>query len=217
MKHLDILSELCGGSARHDRWRKIYLTFDDGPDPVWTPLVLDVLAQHEVPATFCILGAHAAQYPTLVKRMMVEGHEIANHTMWHRDLSKITPAEVRREIVDTTAIIAGICPTVAIRYMRAPYGIWTEDVIAESAKAGLMPLRWSVDPLDWALPGVDAIIDAVLAAVRPNSIVLMHDGIPPGELITHAHTATREQTVIALSRLIPALKERDFVISALPP
>ncbi|SIT43569.1 Chitooligosaccharide deacetylase [Paraburkholderia ribeironis] len=216
VKRLDCLSEVHGECDHDSQRRRVYLTFDDGPNSVWTPKVLDVLAQHQVPATFCVLGMYAADHPKLIERMIVEGHEVANHTMTHRDLSKCDPDQVRCEILDVNATIKRTCPAAAMRYVRAPYGIWTKEVIAESAKAGLTALHWSVDPRDWSRPGVDAIVDAVLAAVCPGSIVLLHDGSPPGESAPHAHAASREQTVTALSRLIPALKERKFVISSLP-
>ncbi|MEM5345620.1 chitooligosaccharide deacetylase NodB [Paraburkholderia azotifigens] len=205
----------CEGEGKGEP-RKVYLTFDDGPHPIWTPKVLDLLAQQQVPATFCVLGVYAAQYPQLIQRMVSEGHDVANHTMTHRDLSKCEPDQIRREIAEANATIQRACPTAAVRYMRAPYGIWTSAVIGESAKAGLMALHWSVDPRDWSRPGADAIVDAVLTSVRPGSIVLLHDGFPSEESELHDRAASREQTVMALSRLLPALKERNLVISSLP-
>ncbi|SIT52076.1 Chitooligosaccharide deacetylase [Paraburkholderia piptadeniae] len=216
VKRFDYLSEVSCKFGRHHQPRKVYLTFDDGPDLIWTPKILDVLARHRVPATFCVLGAYAASHPQLIERIIVEGHEIANHTMTHRDLSKCEPEQTRLEILEANAIIKRTCPAAAVRYVRAPYGIWTKEVIAESAKAGLTALHWSIDPRDWSRPGVDAIVHAVLASVRPGSIVLLHDGSPPREWDPNADATSREQTVMALSRLIPALKERKFVISSLP-
>ncbi|MEX3693951.1 chitooligosaccharide deacetylase NodB [Paraburkholderia sp. BR14263] len=196
--------------------RKVYLTFDDGPHPIWTPKVLDLLARQQVPATFCVLGAYAAEYPELIRRMVSEGHDVANHSLSHRDLSKCEPDQIRHEIAEANALIQRACPAAGVRYMRAPYGKWTNDVIAESMKSGLMPLHWSVDPRDWSRPGAEAIVDSVLASVLPGSIVLLHDGAPPEECDLQHRDASRAQTVIALSRLIPGLKKRGFVIGSLP-
>ncbi|MCX5545361.1 chitooligosaccharide deacetylase NodB [Paraburkholderia sp. CNPSo 3076] len=196
--------------------RKVYLTFDDGPHPIWTPKILDLLARQRVPATFCVLGAYAAEYPELIRRMVSEGHDVANHSLSHRDLSKCEPGQIRHEIAEANALIQRACPAAAVRYMRAPYGKWTNDVISESMKAGLMSLHWSVDPRDWSRPGAEAIVDSVLTSVLPGSIVLLHDGAPPEECDLHHRDASRVQTVIALSRLILGLKERGFVISSLP-
>ncbi|PVE20896.1 chitooligosaccharide deacetylase NodB [Microvirga sp. KLBC 81] len=196
--------------------RSVYLTFDDGPDPLCTTEVLNVLAEHRVPATFCVIGAYAADQPQLVQRMIAEGHEVANHTMNHRDLSKCGPGEVHHELLEANRTIRMACPQAPIRHMRAPYGVWTEEVLTTSASAGMAPLHWSVDPRDWSRPGINAIVDAVLASVRPGAIVLLHDGCPPDELGQSTHAGLRDQTVMALSRLIPALHERGFVIRPLP-
>lgn len=196
--------------------RSVHLTFDDGPNPYCTPDILDVLAEYRAPATFCVLGTYAANEPSLIRRMIAEGHEVANHTMTHPDLSSCEPDEVQYQILAASRAIRCACPQAAVRRVRAPYGIWTEEVLALSAKAQLAALYWSVDPRDWSCPGVDAIVDAVLASVRPGAIVLLHDGCPPDELGRGIHAGLRSQTLKALSQLIPALRERGFAISPLP-
>ncbi|NVI09338.1 chitooligosaccharide deacetylase NodB [Paraburkholderia youngii] len=216
MNHPDYLTEVRSNSDCADLRPKVYLTFDDGPHPVWTPKILDILAYEQAAATFCVIGAYAAEYPELIKRIAAEGHDLANHTMTHPDLSKCEPDLVRREIWEADALIKETCPAAKVTYIRAPYGIWTKDAIGETGKAGLIALHWSVDPRDWSQPGVNAIVDAVMASVRPGSIVLLHDGSPPGESNSDVHTTSRRQTAEALSRLIPALKARRFVISRLP-
>ncbi|MFB6463993.1 chitooligosaccharide deacetylase NodB [Bradyrhizobium tunisiense] len=195
--------------------RNVYLTFDDGPDPRWTASILDVLAEHEAPATFFVIGTCAAAHPKLIQRIIAEGHEVGNHTMTHPDLSRCEPAEVQHEIQSASDVIRTVCPEASLRHIRAPYGIWTDQVFAMSTKAGLVPLHWSVDPRDWSRPGVPAIVDAVLAAVRPGAVVLLHDGCPPVER-EQAIDCGRDQTLEALSRLIPALGEQGFAICSLP-
>ncbi|MFB9982598.1 chitooligosaccharide deacetylase NodB [Mesorhizobium newzealandense] len=196
--------------------RSVYLTFDDGANLLFTPQILDVLAQHRVPATFFVIGAYAAEQPELIQRMIAEGHEVGNHTMTHTDLSRCGFEEVQREIFDANLAIMMACPQASVRYFRAPYGAWSQEVITASEIAGLTPLHWSVDPRDWSRPGVDAIVDAVLTSVRPGAIVLLHDGCPPDELTLGAYAYLRDQTTTALSRLIPALHDRGYEIRSLP-
>nr|WP_311974298.1 chitooligosaccharide deacetylase NodB [Bradyrhizobium glycinis] len=196
--------------------RPIYLTFDDGPNPFCTPEVLDVLSRHGVPATFFVIGTYATEQPELIRRMIAEGHEVANHTMTHPDLSRCGPAEIRDEVLKASEAIRSVCPQASPRHMRAPYGIWTREVLAMSASAGLTAVHWSVDPRDWSRPGVDEIVNSVLASVRPGAIVLLHDGYPPDEGGLCTEATLRDQTTMALSYLIPALQRRGFVIRPLP-
>nr|WP_210381537.1 chitooligosaccharide deacetylase NodB [Microvirga zambiensis] len=196
--------------------RSVYLTFDDGPHPLFTPKILDVLAEHRVPAAFFVIGSCAAAQRDLIRRIVAEGHEVANHTMTHPDPSRCKPDEVQYEILAANRTIKLVCPQASVRYMRAPFGIWTEDLLTASARAGLTPVHWSADPRDWSRPGANAIVDAVLGSIRPGVIVLLHDGCPPDELNPGTRAGLRDQTVRALSRLIPALHDRGFEIRSLP-
>ncbi|UWU19409.1 chitooligosaccharide deacetylase NodB [Rhizobium sullae] len=193
--------------------RSVYLTFDDGPNPFSTPQILDVLAEHRVPATFFVVGVFAKEQPDLIRRIVAEGHDVANHTMTHPDLTACEPQDIEREINEASRAILSACPEAAVRHIRAPYGAWTEDVLSKSASAGLEAVHWSSDPRDWSRPGVDAIVDAVLSTARPGAIVLLHDGCPPDEV---GLSGLRDQTLLALSRLIPALHSRGFAIRLLP-
>lgn len=216
MRRLDdrwkVQSECADGTGR----RSVYLTFDDGPNPCFTPQILDVLAQNRVPATFFVIGAYAAEHPDLIQRMIAEGHEVGNHTMSHPDLSKCGLGEVQREVSEANQAIMLACPQASIRYIRAPYGAWSEEVLTASEIAGLAALHWSIDPRDWSRPGTDAIVDAVLASVRPGAIVLLHDGCPPDESTRSTQASLRNQTVMALSNLIPALDACGYEIRSLP-
>nr|AFJ42532.1 NodB [Mesorhizobium plurifarium] len=215
MSYFDFLSQVHNECADGAGQPSVYLTFDDGPHPSCTPEVLDVLAAHRVPATFFVIGAYAADQPELIQRMIAEGHEVANHTMTHPNLSACEPGQVQREIFEANRVIKVACPRASVRYMRAPYGVWTEEVIASSASAGLAAVHWSVDPQDWFCPGVDAIVDAVLASVRPGAIVLLHDGCPPSEMKPSRDASLRSQTIKALSRIIPALHDRGLEMRSL--
>lgn len=206
----------CSDACSGDGERSIFLTFDDGPNLFCTPQVLDVLAEHQALATFCVIGAYAARHPELIRRIAAEGHGVANHTMTHPDLSRCEPGEASREIVEASRVIRRICPQLPLDYLRAPYGVWTGEAHAAAALFELDPLSWSVDPQDWARPGADAIVETVLKDIRPGGIILLHDGCPPGELPDGSHAGLRAQTVMALQRLIPALHQRGFVFRPLP-
>ncbi|GLR46190.1 chitooligosaccharide deacetylase NodB [Mesorhizobium amorphae] len=216
MTPLDSIAEVHAECADGSDRQSVYLTFDDGPNPICTPEILDVLAAHGVPATFFVVGAFAADQPELIRRMISEGHVIGNHTMTHPDLSKCTPDEIQLEIFEANKAIRMACPQALVGHMRAPYGIWTEEVLTTLASARLAAVHWSVDPRDWSRPGVDATVDAVLASVGPGAIVLLHDGCPPDELRPGTLAGLRDQNVTVLSRLIPALHDRGFVFRSLP-
>ena len=184
----------------------VYLTFDDGPHPTWTPRVLDVLDLYGAPATFLVLGQGAARYPEIVERMVAEGHEAENHTYDHvwldrapRDLfiSQVTAAD------DALHAAAGerVDP---IACLRPPYAAMNEHTRDLAAELGKSIVLWSVDTQDWRRPGDEQIASHVLANVRPGSIVLMHDG--GGE---------RSQTIAALGTVLDAPPARGYTFGLL--
>jgi peptidoglycan/xylan/chitin deacetylase (PgdA/CDA1 family) len=180
--------------GKRTRSNAVALTIDDGPHPVWTPKVLDLLAEHEVRATFSVIGEQAQEYPRLVRRVVRAGHGICNHSMTHpQPFGARSTAAVRREIVDAQSAIsdaAGEEPEL----FRSPGGSWTEAVLDVADELGLAPVGWSVDPRDWSLPGTTAIENTLLQA-RAGDIMLCHDG--GGE---------RAQTVAALGAVLPQLR-----------
>ncbi len=188
--------------------RRVALTFDDGPDPRYTPQVLDLLAGHGITATFCLVGRNARRYPELVARIADAGHVLANHTMTHPDLTRLTPDEVHREIADASEAIDA-----PLRFFRAPFGGWTTMVRVIAMDLGLQPLDWSVNPCDWANPGADRIVGAVEQDLRPGGVVLLHDSAHDIEGDTD-----RGQTVTALKTLIPSLNAKgyEFDVPGLP-
>ncbi|UFW67075.1 chitooligosaccharide deacetylase NodB (plasmid) [Rhizobium laguerreae] len=216
MKRPAYMSEVPVNHTSGQEDRCVYLTFDDGPNPFCTPQILDVLAEHCVPATFFAIGSYVKDHPDLIRRLVAEGHDVANHTMTHPDLATCDPKDVKREIDEAHQAIVSACPQALVRHLRAPYGVWTEDVLSASMRAGLGAVHWSVDPRDWSCPGVDVIVDEVLAAARPGAIVLLHDGCPPDEVEQCSLAGLRDQTLLALSRIIPALHSRGFEIRSLP-
>jgi peptidoglycan-N-acetylglucosamine deacetylase len=181
----------------------VALTVDDGPSPRWTPMVLDVLRRYRVQATFCLIGQHVRQRPQLARRIVEEGHSVCNHTMSHpRGLGSLRASQIDDEIAETNAAIAeatGQTP----RVFRSPGGEWGPAIFAAAARHGLVPIDWSVDPMDWKKPGVQTIATRMLAAT-PGQILLCHDG-----------GGNRAQTVAALNTVIPALQQRGLRFVAL--
>jgi peptidoglycan-N-acetylglucosamine deacetylase len=180
------------------RGREIALTFDDGPDPVYTPRVLEILDRYGVPATFCVIGENAAAYPKILKAMAESGHRIANHSWSHPQLTKLTAREARKQLARTSKAIdkaVGAPPTLA----RAPYGAWNKETLAISADLGMSPLGWSVDTNDWQQPGVAKIVSTVVDNAVPGSIVLCHDG-----------GSVNSQTIDALRNYLPRLLDSGW-------
>ncbi|WP_051366617.1 polysaccharide deacetylase family protein [Hamadaea tsunoensis] len=181
------------------------LTFDDGPQPTWTPNVLNQLKAAGVHATFCLIGQQVKANAALVRRMVAEGHTLCNHSWAHDEhLGSKSTAQIRADIVRTDAAIHAVVPGVPILYFRQPGGIWTANEIAVIRSLGKKALGWSVDPSDWDRPGTQAIISRVLSHTRKGSIVLMHDG-----------GGDRSQTASALHTILPALKAK-YTLIALP-
>jgi len=158
--------------------RLIALTFDDGPYPVETGLLLDVLAELHVPATFFLIGHDTEEYPGLAKRIAAEGHEIANHTQTHpARFDSLGPPGVKRELDQGAATLERYVRDPAIRtMMRPPHGRFTEATVAAAQSDGYHVILWNDDPGDWRTVPASAI-DAHLAsnATAPD-IVLLHSG-----------------------------------------
>ncbi len=179
----------------------VALTIDDGPDPRYTPQILDLLRRNRIQATFSLVGEHVRTYPDLVRQIAEEGHSICNHTMTHpQPFSRRSVGVIQRQITDAQSVIveAGAkAPTL----FRSPGGDWSEDVLATTTELAMTPLDWDIDPRDWARPGTAAVTARLLAA-RPGDILLCHDG-----------GGNRAQTVASLRVVLPTLRSRglDFV------
>ena len=167
----------------------VALTFDDGPDPRWTPRVLDLLERHGAVATFCVVGDNAERHPDLVERILEAGHRLCHHTDDHDAALAARPrTEIERELVGLRDRLA------PVTVFRAPEGRWSEALVASAAGLGMQPLGWSVDSRDWRRPGVAEIVRRVQQDVHPGAVVLLHDG-----------GGDREQTIGALELLLPWL------------
>jgi peptidoglycan-N-acetylglucosamine deacetylase len=180
----------------------VALTFDDGPHPRYTPGLLDLLAERGVPATFFLVGRRVRTFPSLVRRMAGEGHEVANHGDHHIPITVLPAPLLRREVRAAARAIteaAGSAP----RFFRPPMG-WINDAALRTVRAlGYRPVIGSIHPRDFTRPGVERIVEHVTARVRPGSIVILHDG---GARLS----VDRSQTVAAVSRLIDELSGRGY-------
>jgi len=185
----------------------VALTFDDGPDPVQTPRLLDLLATNHVKATFCLVGQNVAAHPDLVRRIVAEGHTLCNHTWRHSlTLGKQKPAEIRADLQRTNDAIHAAVPGAEIKYMRAPGGNFTPNFVKVAADLGMSSIYWQVDPRDWDHPAGESdaahrakVISAVKTQAHPGSIVLSHDYAQP-------------DTIAAYRTLIPWLQHRYQLI-----
>ena len=151
--------------------KKIALTFDDGPHPYYTEELLDGLKERGVVATFFVTGEHASLHPDVIKRMQEEGHLIGNHTYSHIQLTKKNRENFKEELVRTNEVLEEITG-VEVEYVRPPYGSWDKSFEAE---LNMIPVLWTIDPLDWCSSNVRCITDRVVEKAGENEIILMHD------------------------------------------
>jgi peptidoglycan/xylan/chitin deacetylase (PgdA/CDA1 family) len=189
--------------------RVVSITFDDGPNPRATPLILDVLRREGVSATFFVLGRHADRWPELVRRMADEGHQLGNHGYWHRKLHRRLPAYVRDDLTRGTDAIERACG-IRPRHFRAPHGFRSPWVTPIAASLGQRTVGWSLGVWDSARPGAGEIARRALTGTRPGSILLLHDGDG------YDSDGDRTQTADALPLIIDGLRERGFRFDTLP-
>ncbi|GIF66989.1 bi-functional transferase/deacetylase [Asanoa ishikariensis] len=185
--------------------RTIVLTFDDGPDPLWTPQVLDVLHKHGVPATFFVLGSQTSRHPEFVDRMVREGHEVGVHTFTHPDLAGMDGWRQRLEISQTRSAIA-YAAGVTTPLLRLPYssGVDSLDnkhwsVVQGAGGQNMVSVFDDTDSRDWARPGVDQIVRSSTPPDGRGAVVLLHDA-----------GGDRSQTVAALDTFIPQMRQRGY-------
>ncbi|MDB6119249.1 MAG: peptidoglycan-N-acetylglucosamine deacetylase [Verrucomicrobiaceae bacterium] len=175
----------------------IAYTFDDGPSPEYTPHLLDILKERNIKATFFLIGKSVSTWPDIVKRIVDEGHEIANHTWDHQQLTKLKESRVLQELQSTHDAIVKACGVAPILY-RPPYGaasLSQRKMIHE--KLGYPTILWDVDPEDWRSPkSIAKVHDQVLKQTRSGSIILCHD--------------IHKQTVDAMPSTLDELKSRGF-------
>ena len=149
----------------------IAITFDDGPSSRYTGRLLDGLKERNVKASFFLIGENAEENPVLVERIYKEGHLIGNHTYSHVQMTHLSEEAAVREIEKTDQVISAITGE-HVAYMRPPFGAWQREL---EVRMEVLPVLWSVDPLDWTTENVDEIVSKVVTEVEEGDIILLHD------------------------------------------
>jgi peptidoglycan/xylan/chitin deacetylase (PgdA/CDA1 family) len=191
-----------GKSLRTTGSEVVALTFDDGPDPVQTPRILELLDKYRVKAVFCLVGSQVQKHPDIVRQIVAQGHTLCNHTWDHSlTIGKDKPLAIKADLDRTNAAILAAVPTATIPFFRAPGGNFTDRLVGVAGTGGMTSLYWEVDPRDWDHPEketepqhVERVVNDVRKQVRPGSIVLSHDFNQPA-------------TITAYEKLLPWLAE----------
>jgi cellulose synthase/poly-beta-1,6-N-acetylglucosamine synthase-like glycosyltransferase/peptidoglycan/xylan/chitin deacetylase (PgdA/CDA1 family)/spore germination protein YaaH len=196
-----------------DQPKKLALTFDDGPDPNWTPKILDLLKEKNAPATFFVIGENANRYPQILKREFEDGHEIGNHTYTHENIEDASANTIRWQVNVTERLIESSLGVKTVLF-RPPYGIDHQPETAPEVASlpipqsmGYMLVGARIDPHDWgdlgggSPPSVDEIVQRVLDDASKGSIVMFHDG-----------GGDRSHTLAALPRVIDGLRAAGYQI-----
>lgn len=185
--------------------RRIALSFDDGPDPRWTPRIAETLSRLQVPATFFVVGSEVARHPDVLRDLYARGFEVGNHTFTHADISALPPWEQRLQIGLTENAVAGVLG-VRPRLVRPPYSSTPAAVtkgqtraFIRLARTGYVVALSNLDGEDWRRQGAERIAAAITPKTSAGGIVLLHDG-----------GGDRSQTIEALERVVPRLRARGF-------
>ena len=177
---------------------EVALTFDAGPHYKYTAQILDILKKHDVKATFFTVGSNAERFPELIQRELSEGHEVANHTYFHKHMAKLSDDEFRDEIEGWEEVMAeghGYQSSL----FRPPEGILTDSEKQITKELGYDVVLWSIDTRDWAHNRVERIVDTVISDVTDGSVILFHDFV-----------SGDSPTPEAIEIIIPKLKEMGY-------
>ncbi len=191
---------------------EIALTYDDGPNPAWTPQLLDILARQNIKATFFLIGSYAAREAALVRQMAAAGHVIGNHSWHHPNLALTGAARVRNELVRTKATIEGIIGK-EVKLFRPPFGARRPEVLKIARSMGMTPVMWNCMTTDWSTTDPELIAKRLIAKVEKNwargvaANVVLHDG-------SHlTPTAYRGPSITATKRIISQYKRTNNFVT----
>lgn len=188
------------------------LSFDDGPDSIYTHEVLRILRENDVKATFFILGKNIPGNEILIRMMQVEGHSIGNHSFSHPNFLFILPKKIKEEVEKTQQDLEKIVGQRTYLF-RAPYGNYNNPFLMQYLeKNNFSIIGWSVDPFDWKEKDPEKIVDSILKKVSPGAIILLHDG-PEGR---KKESLYREAMIKALPRVIKELKTQGYRFLTIP-
>lgn len=183
----------------------VALTFDDGPNPIYTPQILAILKKYNIKATFFMVGTNAHKYPDMVKLVLADGHAINNHSLTHPMLTKLNDEQLHKEIVTPQVIIYNIIgkKPVCLRY---PFGASNQHVRDAIHAQGIQPVPMGFNSFDYDRPGTEKIVSWVLKNAYSGQVILLHDGYDK-----------REQTVAALPQIIEGIKKKGLGFSQICP
>jgi len=175
----------------------IALTFDDGPYPVFTPMLLDVLHDLKVPATFFLIGRDAEQWPELARRIEADGQEAGNHTYSHPNLDQETPAQVRVELIQGRDVLWALTHDPSVRtYFRPPHGRFTVETLKIAQSLGYSTVLWTDDGGDWRTLTPQQIASTVIAHATAPDVVLLHSG--------------KLATIQAVQQIVPRFRKAGY-------
>lgn len=178
----------------------VYLTFDDGPDPRYTPKILSILRKYNIKATFFLLGSNVKKHPDIAQAIYREGHPIGNHTYHHINMHRRSRAAINQEILSTQKIIKKTTGVQAL-FFRPPYGIITDQVLQAAQDQQIKIVMWSIDPEDYLMKKKYKLIQKIMGDLSDGSIILLHD--------------TSKNTMEALEYLIKKTREHNFQFALL--
>ncbi len=182
---------------------EVALTFDDGPSPLYTPQILDLLAKYQAHATFFVLGCKVEKYPWLIREMVRQGHEVGNHSFSHPRLPQTGQLAREREL-ETTRLALDLlgCPQEHL-LIRPPYSAFDDRLVSYAAHTHRQIVLGSIDSGDWRGLGSEAIVQNVLPRVGNGSIIYFHDS-------DEKEQKNRQPTVEALKTILPVLRYRGY-------
>jgi peptidoglycan-N-acetylglucosamine deacetylase len=178
----------------------VAFTFDDGPDPTYTPQILDALKKYKAKATFFVIGEEAERYPEIVKRQAAEGHEIGNHTYRHHFRDGYSPAMLKKELAKNSEIIESLTGTSPTLF-RPIAGYYDKEIVDTAIKGGYNVILWSwhQETRDWSRPGAAKITQNVISDTRPGDVIIFHDA-----------GGDRSQTVKAVEDILEILYKNGY-------
>jgi len=187
--------------------KKVALTFDDGPDSVYTPQILDILKEHNVKGTFFLIGNRAELFADVVKRMVREGHVVGNHSMSHANIVKLDKQKTRQEILQAEEALLALTGYRTALF-RSPYGSLDESKVRDIAGLGYKIIAWNVDSLDWKSLTAEQVKYNILENAKEGSIILQHSSGSKEENLTGSVAALRE--------VIRILKKEGYQFVTIP-
>lgn len=201
-----IQERIVGALGLGDYSKRVILTFDDGPNPEYTQLILDELAKHQIKVIFFVVGSEIELYPDLVKEIDRQGHFLGNHTYSHRSISNLSQEELEDELLACNNIVEQLTGQ-RMSFFRPPRGLYTKQNIKNIQDLGFKNLMWDVGLEKQTIKDPRMLVDHLMSRIKgkKNLIVLLHDGDVEGR-------HSRELTVKALPLLIESLKKEGYKI-----